>query len=360
MKVRLTTGQVASLMTMTTLPTMTMLLPADMIRASGRDGWLDIVLPLLTAAAIAWGMYRRPHRTIEEEAVQRFGPFVGRLLLLLLAGAVEVYLIVVVAEFAQLAERTYVFGDVPLLVLVSIGVGIAWLETSLGILSLARTAQIALPLLLATVLIVIGAALPFGDLRFALPVGVGHMLSAKAFFVPFVFLAETVFVSTWPLEAPRPWLLPVLTGLSLAAGACALTAWSSVVVLGTDRAMSAIVPVYQVARDVMYAGGFVAHFEVLLIPMLTAGTAIKLGIFSTSVASLLQAAAPRVPSWVFPLVVVLVGAIGALHYFPTTAGVDAALLHVLAPYAMPPLVALPLLIRLWPRRRQREVSRRAP
>jgi len=360
MKVRLTPGQVTSLMAMTTMPTMTMLLPADMIQASGRDGWLDVVLPLLAAAAIAWGMYRRPHRTIEEEALLRFGPWVGRALLLLLAAAVEAYLVVVVGEFAQLAERTYVFGDVPLLLLVGIGIGIAWLETSLGILSIARTAQLELPLLLATTLIVIGAALPFGDMRYALPVGFEHMLSAKAFFVPFVFLAETVFVSTWPIESPRAWLWPVLTGLSLAAGMCALTAWSSVVVLGADRATSAVIPVYQVARDVIYAGGFVAHFEVLLIPMLTAGTAIKLGIFSTSVASLLQAAVPRAPSWVLSGLVVLVGGSLALHYFPTPVGVDAALLHVLVPYAMPPLIALPLLIRFWPQRRPQEATRRAP
>lgn len=267
-------------------PTIILLLPGDLVRLGGRYGWWTPLADALLTVPLVGVLGRLAGRHGDAVAVplDRLGPILGRIIVLLLWAGLGAYAVIITREFAAVAETTYVSGDVPLAVLTALGLIVAGLAARLGIVVVARGAEVMAPALLAVLVALAVAALPTVHVIWALPLLPRNagFAAPQALGRTATFLIEPALLALVMGQADRPTRRragTILAGATAAAaGLTAVFTWAMIAQFGPPRAGEVLIPFFLMAKRIML-GSFLTHLELLFIPIILAGGAGKMAIY---------------------------------------------------------------------------------
>ena len=341
---RLTNGQLFAVMFLAVFPTMAMLLPGDLIRLGGRYGWWTPLLAAVPAVGAVWLLGAAGGRGGDSvsAAMRGLGRVAGRALLLIEWLALGAYMVVIIREAGEIANVTLVTANIPVWILTGLTMLPAALLVWWGPVVLGRAAMLIWPILVFMYMIVLAAILPSSHVIWALP-----LIPRNA-----RFAAWQSVVRTWVWEAEPGFLGAALMGhvqaearrsagrtLALAVVASAiLTAlgtWCMVAEVGPRGVAAGALPVLDLVNRITF-GQTVQHLQSVVLPIETAGTVLKVGIFLWVWSHLGQ----RIVGGAGHVVLVVEGvggAVLAVALFPNVLAVDRSLYFWLARWALPVL-----------------------
>jgi hypothetical protein len=331
-------------------PTMLLMLPGALLRMGGRYAWCTPLVACLPAAALVWivGGLAGRYGGLATVLGQAMGPVLGRLPLLVVWGALSIYVLTIVRESSVLAAMTFVVGDVPLWLLTLLGVFLAGVGAWLGLTVLARLSEFLGPVMVAAHVLLLAAAIPFVHVLWARPLipRNADFLHLSPMALLWVWLAEplatTLMCDHLDADARRR-AGRALAGATVAAAAMtSLGLWVIVADFGPARGAQLGLPFFNLAKEITMSA-FLQHLEALVIPIALTGSAAKTGVFFwlwNRAGTQLTGSAPARPLVIGMLGAGLAaGAVVSLLAFANAVSLEDFMIGVLARWALPALVA---------------------
>ena len=342
----LTGGQLFAILFLAVFPTMTMLLPGDLVRLGGRYGWWTPLLAAAPATLLAWlaGVLGNQVGDSVSAALQGLGGAAGRALLFVEWLALGAYVVVTIRESGDISAATLISANIPVWILAVLSMVPAVLLVWLGPVVLGRTAALIGPVLVFMYVAVLAGSLPAVHVVWALPLlpRNGRFAARHPMLVTWVFEAEPLFLGAGLLhqvQAAGRRTAGRTLALAVAASALltALGTWTMVAEAGPQGVADAAVPMLDLVNRITF-GSTVQHLQSVVLPIETMGLVIKVGVFLWLWCRLGQ----RLVGISTKIVLVIEAAVGtslAVGAFSNLLAVDRALYLWLAQWALPTLVA---------------------
>ncbi len=342
----LTAGQLFAILFVAIFPTMTMLLPGDLVRLGGRYGWctpLVAAVPATLAAWLAGALGARVGDSVSA-ALRGLGRWAGRALLFIEWLALGAYVVMTIRESGDISAVTLIIGTIPVWLLTLLSMVPAVFLVWLGPVVLGRTAALIGPVLVLMYLAVLAGALPSAHVIWALPLlpRNGRFAGWHPMLLTWVFEAEPLFLGAGLMHQVKP------AGRRMAGRTLALTVvtsalltsigtWTMVAEAGPQGVATAALPVLALVNRITF-GSTVQHLQSVVLPIETMGVVMKVAVFLWLWCRLGQ----RLLGTSTKVVLFIEAALGtslAIAAFSNLLAVDRALLTWLARLALPTLVA---------------------
>ncbi|MGE5623609.1 MAG: Ger(x)C family spore germination protein [Methanocella sp.] len=202
-------------------------LPRVAAAPAGPAAWLGVILGSLLALPAGWLLLllyqRHPERSLVATANQLLGPFLGGLLGLGLVAWSHYYLAVLVREFAGVFVVAFM-PETPVSPFLAVIVVILIYGAYQGIEAIVRTAQVFLPFILASLVLILAGVFPRFNPGHLLPLSAGGRVgTALATLYTFSVFGQSIAVTAlFPrLRQPRETRPALVWGYALAAFALA-------------------------------------------------------------------------------------------------------------------------------------------
>ena len=325
-------------------------LPHVTVGGAGRDGWVAAIFNTLLGIPLVWLFIklasRHPDKSIFEYARDLLGPVAGRLITLPLLWGFLHFAAFTLREYGEMLAGA-VLPQTPIVFTMGSMIFVSAVAVRLGIESISRSADILVPLFVATTLGVFVALLPDADFRRLLPVladGFGPPL--RAMFAPFgfYFFLTTLFV-IYPSVREKERAMTSAINSEILAGTMITAATAIAIgVLGPGDLGRLQFPFLSLARLVEFAE-FFERIETLTIAGWGAGLFLELSITY-------YAGARGIAQWfglrdhrrlVFPMGAILLTL--SLTLFVNSFQIaDFQQMKVIAPYGLAMLFPVPLVL----------------
>ncbi|KKM10902.1 hypothetical protein SY88_11025 [Clostridiales bacterium PH28_bin88] len=272
-KDRISTTQVAILLTSTVVGVHYLTMPRVLGESAGRDGWLSLllggVLVLAVNTCLVLLAWRFPGMTVVEYSQEILGRLLGRAL----TWTFVVYYLLGSAYATRCfgeVLKTYLLDRTPLEVIILTFLAVTAYQVNHGLNPLARIDQAFFPLLLAPLLIIVLLAQREADYGELLPVmvnGVGPVLEGVLSAVR-VYAGYGLMLFLVPfMRQPRQALKASTVGISIPIAGYVVIFITTLAVLGADNLGYYTCPVADLARAVETPGAFIERLETLLMSL---------------------------------------------------------------------------------------------
>lgn len=284
---RVNASQLFGLGIISMLATLLLTLPGELLRQAGRGAWWTPLVAAVPAVPLAYAVGKRAGKQGDAVALLRrlLGPFVGRVLLLLVWLAVAIDMAIITREVAEGTSASFSSAIVPVPVLVMLvlvpGMWLAWL----GPMVIGRVATMISAGIIVSCVVGFLAVVPLMHVLWTRPVipTDARFLGGAPMELSWLWLIEPALVGTLIMHEVQPSARRMAGGIlagATASGAILLSGaiWLVIADFGPIRAAEFSVPILHIARELPYSM-YLERLDSLVIAVGILGALVKVGLF---------------------------------------------------------------------------------
>lgn len=282
---KINTRQAIGLMVTMVLPTAFLFVTSVTGHLAKQDGWISLLLSILTALLIGWVAVnlslRFPGKTLFQYVEVILGRWPGKFVAFLYVLWYIHINALIIREYGSFLVAAFM-PETPISVFMLLILAISAYAVRNGLEVFTRVNEIILPLILVTVIVTSALATPEMDLKRMLPVYVenGPVPIVKAAFMPAAWMSEIVM-----LAVLSPYLNKIKDGYKIAATSTLITGTfliisfvAGIATFGPEVIAGWLFPALNNAR-VIHLANFLERLEVTVMVVWVAGALVKISVF---------------------------------------------------------------------------------